>query len=123
VQQSSEEIESEDLAKSDELSARARNLYLRARDYGLRGLEAKHRSFAVQLREDPKSAVQTMNAGDVSLLYWTAVAWGAAISVAKDRADLVAAPGPLAALSRRRSIPGLTCGGSADEKVKRKTQF
>src|SRR5580693_8817208 len=36
VQQSSEEIESEDVAKSDGLSARARNLYLRARDYGLR---------------------------------------------------------------------------------------
>ena len=90
VQQSSEEIESEDVAKSDGLSARARNLYLRARDYGLRGLETKHHSFAVQLREDPKSAVQTMNAGDVPLLYWTAVAWGAAISVAKDREDLVA---------------------------------
>jgi predicted anti-sigma-YlaC factor YlaD len=90
VQQSSEEIESDDVAKSNGLSARARNLYLRARDYGLRGLETKHRSFAVQLTEDPKSAMQTMNAGDVPLLYWTAVAWGAAISVAKDRADLVA---------------------------------
>jgi predicted anti-sigma-YlaC factor YlaD len=31
-----------------------------------------------------------MKAGEVPLLYWTAVAWGAAISVAKDRADLVA---------------------------------
>lgn len=90
VQQPSEEIESEDVAKSDRLSGRARNLYLRARNYGLRGLEAKHRGFAAQLNEDPKSAVQTMQAGDVPLLYWTAVAWGAAISVAKDHADLVA---------------------------------
>jgi predicted anti-sigma-YlaC factor YlaD len=90
VQQPSEEIESEDVAKSDGLSGRARNLYLRARDYGLRGLEAKHRGFAAQLSEDPKSAVQIMKAGEVPLLYWTAVAWGAAISVAKDRADLVA---------------------------------
>jgi predicted anti-sigma-YlaC factor YlaD len=90
VQQPSEEIESEDVAKSDGMSARARNLYLRARDYGLRGLEAKHRGFAAQLNENPKSAVRAMNAADVPLLYWTAVAWGAAISVAKDRADLVA---------------------------------
>jgi predicted anti-sigma-YlaC factor YlaD len=90
VQQPSEEIESEDVAKSSGLSMRARNLYLRARDYGLRGLETKHDGFAVLLREDPKSAVQTMNVGDVPLLYWTAVAWGAAISVAKDRPDLVA---------------------------------
>jgi predicted anti-sigma-YlaC factor YlaD len=90
VQQSSEEIESEDVTRSSGLSTRARNLYLRARDYGLRGLETKHRGFAVLLREDPKSAVQTANAGDVPLLYWTAVAWGAAIAVAKDRPDLVA---------------------------------
>lgn len=90
VQQPSEEIESEDVAKSSGLSMRARNLYLRARDYGLRGLETKHHGFDVLLREDPKSAVQNVNAGDVPLLYWTAVAWGAAISVAKDRPDLVA---------------------------------
>jgi len=90
VQEPSEEIESEDVAKSKGLSMRARNLYLRARDYGLRGLETKHHGFAVLLRADPKSAVQTMNAGDVPLLYWTAVAWGAAISVAKDSPDLVA---------------------------------
>jgi predicted anti-sigma-YlaC factor YlaD len=90
VQQPSEEIEGEDVAKSSGLGTRARNLYLRARDYGLRGLETQHRGFGVLLRENPKSAVQTMNAGDVPLLYWTAVAWGAAISLGKDRADLVA---------------------------------
>src|SRR5690348_15791484 len=64
VQQPSEEIESEDVAKSSGLSIRARNLYLRARDYGLRGLETKHHGFALLLQADPKSAVQTMNAGD-----------------------------------------------------------
>jgi len=90
VQQASEEIEGEDLGKSSGLNVRARNLYLRARDYGLRGLETKHRGFAVRLREDRKTAVQVMSVSDVPLLYWTAVAWGAAISVAKDRADLVA---------------------------------
>jgi len=83
VQQSSEEIESEDVTQSSVLSARARNLYLRARDYGLRGLETKHRDFAVALRKDPKSAVRMMQASDVPLLYWTAVSWGAAISCQK----------------------------------------
>jgi predicted anti-sigma-YlaC factor YlaD len=90
VQQPSEEIESDDLGKAGSLNTRARNLYLRARDYGLRGLETKHPGFAARLSEDPKTAVHVTTARDVPLLYWTAVAWGAAISVAKDRADLIA---------------------------------
>ncbi len=90
VQQPSEEIESADVEKSAALRARARNLYLRARDYGLRGLEAKHRGFTLALRENPKSAVRAAKAGDVPLLYWTAVSWGAAISLSKDHPELVA---------------------------------
>jgi predicted anti-sigma-YlaC factor YlaD len=90
VQQSSEQVELEDVAKSRALAERARNLYLRARDYGLRGLEAKHRGFTGSLRENPGEAVRRAKPGDVPLLYWTAVAWAAAISLSKDRPDLVA---------------------------------
>ncbi|MFZ1157352.1 MAG: TRAP transporter TatT component family protein, partial [Candidatus Sulfotelmatobacter sp.] len=39
VQIPAEEIEDQDLAKADFLRTRARHLYLRARNYGLRGLE------------------------------------------------------------------------------------
>lgn len=91
VQQSSEQVEIEDVTKSTALAERARNLYLRARDYGLRGLETKHRGFTGSLRENPRAAVRVAKAGDVPLLYWTAVAWGAAISLSKDRPELVAA--------------------------------
>jgi predicted anti-sigma-YlaC factor YlaD len=90
VQEPSEEIESEDLAKSDVLRERARNFYLRARDYGLRGLDAKHSGFTQALRQEPKAAVRAAKRRDVPLLYWTAVSWGAAISLSKDRPDLVA---------------------------------
>jgi predicted anti-sigma-YlaC factor YlaD len=90
VQQPSEEIESADVEKSAALRARARNLYLRARDYGLRGLDAKHRGFTAALHENPKSAVRAAGVADVPLLYWTAVAWGAAISLSKDHPELVA---------------------------------
>lgn len=90
VQQPSDELESEDVTRSSGLSIRARNLYLRARDYGLRGLETKHRGFAAALRASPRSAVRTAKADDVPLLYWTAVSWGAAISLSKDRPDLIA---------------------------------
>jgi len=90
VQEPSEEIESQDLAQSTFLRIRARHLYLRARDYGLRGLETRHRGFGKALREEPKAAVRATTARDVPLLYWTAVSWGAAISLSKDRPDLVA---------------------------------
>src|SRR6516225_6700791 len=59
VQQPSEELESEDLATSRGLSTRARNLYLRARDFGLHGLDAGHPGFSAMLREDPSRATRT----------------------------------------------------------------
>ena len=90
IQESAEEIEAEDVSKSHALGDRARNLYLRARDYGLRGLETKHPGFSASLRENPKVEVQGAKAQDVPLLYWTAVAWGAAIALSKDHPELVA---------------------------------
>lgn len=90
VQQEADEVEGEDLAKATELRARAKRLYLRARNYGLRGLEASHPGFEAQLRAHPAEAVRVTTRADVRLLYWTACAWGAAISVSKDDPDRVA---------------------------------
>jgi predicted anti-sigma-YlaC factor YlaD len=90
VQQPSEQVEAEDLSKSAVLAERARNLYLRARDYGLRGLETKHPGLSAALRDHAVAAVRPMKKQDVPLLYWTAVAWAAAIALSKDRPELVA---------------------------------
>ncbi len=90
VQVPAEEIESQDLAKYDFLRMRARKLYVRARNYGLRGLEINHRGFESELRQNAKSAVRVTGRKDVPLLYWTAASWGAAISVSKDNPDMVA---------------------------------
>ena len=90
VQQPADEIEQVDVERAKIMRLRARNLYLRARDYGIRGLELKHRGFGAALRRDPKSAVLVGRKSDVPLLYWTAASWGAAISVSKDDPDLVA---------------------------------
>lgn len=90
VQQDADEMEDKDLSAATALRARARRLYLRARNYGLRGLEAKHRDFAKALRENPRKTVAMTKPGDVPLLYWTAVSWAAAISNSKDDPDLVA---------------------------------
>jgi predicted anti-sigma-YlaC factor YlaD len=90
VQQDADEMEDKDVTGATHLRARARRLYLRARDYGLRGLEVAHRGFQTAWARDPKAAVSVMRAQDVPLLYWTAASWGAAISVSKNEPDLIA---------------------------------
>jgi len=89
VNQEADETADTDLASADVLRARAKRLYLRARDYGLRGLEVKHSDFGPALRKDAKAAVRTATAADVPFLFWTAAAWGAAISISKDDPALV----------------------------------
>jgi len=89
VQQDADEMEDKDLASATAMRARARRLYLRARNYGLRGLEVKHHDFTKALRENSKKAVSVTRSADVPLLYWTVVSWAAAISISKDDPDLV----------------------------------
>jgi predicted anti-sigma-YlaC factor YlaD len=90
VQQPEEQLEDHDLEAADALKARARRLYLRARNYGLRGLEVRYPGFEARLRQDPKLAVRKTVARDVPLLYWTAASWGAAIAVSKDDPEMIA---------------------------------
>src|SRR6266568_769285 len=91
VQEDADEIESRNLAEATRLRGRARRLDLRARDYGLRGLEVRHPGFSKALRENPGEAVRRINsAKEVPWLYWTAASWGEAISLSKDNPDLIA---------------------------------
>src|SRR3990170_3112403 len=90
VQQEADELEARDLAAAEALRARARRLYLRAQAYGLRGLEGKHPGFPDALLANPRAAVRAATTADVPLLYWTATAWAAAISLSKDTPELVA---------------------------------
>jgi predicted anti-sigma-YlaC factor YlaD len=90
VQLEADELEDHDLIRAIELRERARRLYLRARDYGLRGLEASHAGFAEAVRSDPRTAVRRAKREDIALMYWTAASWGSAISVSKHLPDLVA---------------------------------
>ncbi len=89
VGQEADEKEDFDLAAATALRARAKRLYLRARGHGLRGLELRHPGFEPALRKNPMTAVQAATVKDVPFLYWTAAAWGAAISVSKDDPALV----------------------------------
>jgi predicted anti-sigma-YlaC factor YlaD len=90
VQQDADELEMRDLAAATALRDRARKLYLRARSYGLRALDAAHPGFSEQVLEHPRQTVRRAGAKDVPLLYWTAACWGAAISISKDTPDMIA---------------------------------
>ncbi len=87
--------ESQRLEPLDVLAARAerdraRRLLLRARDYGLRALEIHHPSFGAVIRTNAEEALAQTTVDDLPDLYWTAAAWGSAISVGKGDMDLVA---------------------------------
>jgi len=90
VQQDADMLEKQDFEKANALRTRARRLYLRARSYGLRGLDTRLHGFSEKLRQDPASAVRLAGRSDVPLLYWTAAAWGSAISLSKDNPALIA---------------------------------
>ena len=90
VQQEADELEARDLAAAEALRTRARRLYLRAHHYGLRGLEVQHPGFPNALLANPGAAVRAATTADMPLLYWTAAAWAAAISLSKDKPELVA---------------------------------
>jgi predicted anti-sigma-YlaC factor YlaD len=90
VQEPADELEAADLERSTALRVRARNLYLRARDYGLRGLDVRHTRFSTTLLQHAPAALRPISKADVPLLYWTAVSWGAAIALSKDHPETVA---------------------------------
>lgn len=85
---------------------RAAKLYLRGRDYGLRGLDVRHEGLAAKLRGAPADAraalaTVTREKQDVPLLYWTAASWALAISASKGDMALVAQlPVPVAMMER-----------------------
>jgi hypothetical protein len=101
LQQDADIIESSDLARATELRDRARKMYLRGLEYGLRGFEVDVPGFRDKLRKDPQAAVAKLKKEQVPLAYWTANAWGAAISISKDNAELTADQNLAEALMRR----------------------
>jgi len=89
VQEDADQAETTDLTSAEALRTRARRLYLRAKGYGLRGLEVKHPGFSAALLANPRSTARTIGKAEVPLLYWTAAAWASAISLSKDNPEIV----------------------------------
>jgi hypothetical protein len=90
--------------KADRLRQRARLLYLRARDLGLRTMRNRDKHHGVDLgkrvddviKSTDQNALPTYLADnytdptDVGPVFWTGLAWGAAIGMSMDQPDLIA---------------------------------
>jgi predicted anti-sigma-YlaC factor YlaD len=101
VIQEADETEARDFASAEQQRVRARKLFLRARRYGLRGLELSAPGIGAQLARDPVAAASRLKRDDVPLLYWTAASWGAAVGISKDDPALVSEIPQLEALIDR----------------------
>jgi len=80
---------------------RARRLFLRAKEYGVRGLSVGREGFAAALSGDPVGTSARVGAEDVPLLYWTGAAWSLAVSTSPDDPSLLADLPRIEALMRR----------------------
>jgi hypothetical protein len=101
VQMEADIVEAKDFQRATELRARAQKLYLRAREYGLRGLELDAPTLRSDLQRDPRAALARMKTKDVPQLYFTTLAWAGAISLKVNDSELSADQKVVEALARR----------------------
>lgn len=94
-------VEARDPEVSRDGRERARRLYLRARDYGLRGLAAGQPRFQEEFAADPAKAAAKAGPEDVPLLFWTGVSWSLAISASLGDPEMLADLPRCEALMRR----------------------
>ena len=83
------ELATRDYRAAEVQRQRALRLYLRARGYCLRALDATFEGSSTRLLQDAAAALAPASKKDVPLLFWTASSWGAAIAVGSDRPELV----------------------------------
>lgn len=101
VQSEGDLLVNSDYARSQHLHGRAFKLFLRARGFGLRGLEKRYKGIGAALQADPAAAAARIQKRDVAMLYWTAASWGSAIALGKDRPEMLADLPAIRALMER----------------------
>ena len=101
LQDEADRMDEQELSRARWSRARAKKLYLRGRNYAIRGLELAHPQFEARLRRDPSFAVAKTSAKDVPFLYWAAVSWGGALSAGSDDLTLVSDVPLIGALAQR----------------------
>jgi predicted anti-sigma-YlaC factor YlaD len=101
LQDEADRLDKTDLLRARTLRSRACKLYLRARDYALRGLELAHPHFKDLLKNHTASAITQTTREDIPFLYWAGASWAGALTSAKDDLHLVGELPIAAALIQR----------------------
>ena len=116
VAQPADLLEAVDFERAEAERERALKLFLRARGYALRGLEATHPGIGERLVSDPAAAAAELGREDLDLAYWAAASWGAAIASGKDRPELLAdLPAVRALLERALALDESWSDGAVHE--------
>jgi hypothetical protein len=93
IAEDADRVEDHDVAASKTIRQRARRMFLRGRGYGFDALELSVPGIKEALlghdREKRTALLAKFKKQDVPALYWTAAAWGLAISNSKDDLELV----------------------------------
>jgi hypothetical protein len=101
VMQPADYVEARDLDRAIELRARAKKLFLRARDYGVRSFEVEFPGFRDALKANPDATLARLSRRHVPLAYYTGAAWAAAFSIDVADAELATDQGTIEKLMRR----------------------
>jgi predicted anti-sigma-YlaC factor YlaD len=116
LQQEADAVEAGDFAAARGLRARASKLFLRGRDYGLRGLELDHPGFRAAVMRDSAAALAGATREDAALLYWSGAAWAGSLAADPGNLELLAELPIAAALVRRvLELDAAFDAGAADE--------
>ena len=102
VQQSAQFLEDSDPARARLGLARAKKLFRRARDYGMRAIEAEwDEDFRKKLEADPKGAFAELDGRDaIPYLYWAAGPWALLITLSLDDLSMLGELGKVEAMMR-----------------------
>ncbi len=101
VQQDADFTEAQDLGRATQMRQRAKKLYLRAADYGFRGLEVDVPGFRDRLASNPDALLSTVTKKQISLLYWTGAALAAALAVDVNDSELAVRQTAIEKMMRR----------------------
>ena len=90
LQQDADRLDATDFQSAQRLRDRSSKLYLRARDFALRGLETSYPNFSAMLRSDTAASLALTRREDVDFLYWAGASWAGALATDKDNTGLIA---------------------------------
>ncbi len=116
IEQDADLLQATDLEQARTMRARASKLFLRGRDYAMRGLEVAHPGFAAAFARDRAAALATTEKADAAFLYWAGAGWAAAIGANKGDPKLIAdLPSAGALVGRVLELDETYDGGAAHE--------